>query len=605
MFTNKLSTTVVSSNLIPETNNSQDVGSNTFRWNNAFITNLDVSTLLKCENLEVTNNVRGNLIPQLANQKLGLSTQPRSELNVYSSNAFGVANSLLPFSDSYLLGSATQRWGNVSTLKLNTTAYVNPYMPFTQIQALVSNTQFNIVEFEQGTYTFPTMLNINRSNITLRGNQALVILGVNANEPILMVGDVLTNPPTIVYENITIQDFILDGNRANQTSETSASKYWIYNNCITINLCHKVLVSGCKLLNSISGGCTITYESKYVTFDNCHAEGSRFDGLTAYGSQNIIFSNNHLVNHTQGAGISIDLNVLYCEITNNVITGNKEGIFAREIDNCIVTGNILCNNIADGFFLSGYNLPVNDRNNNRWTITGNNISNNGAHGLFLQSINDFSISGNTINNNNGNGINWTSYAGLPFATYGVSKRNNISGNVITGNHDVGIYNDGTNSWTNGARDNFLVHNIIKNNTNGQIVGDFSSFTIQDDLVVETKKLTLKSATGNVTTLMPSATGSVDLTLPPNAGSNGQFLQTNGAGLTSWGDLTTSSNLVVPNKLTVGSNNAVVNFQYTGGTMTSVVNTGTAMAMPSIPARYLAVTINGVTYAIPLFNQSTY
>ena len=89
-------------------------------------------------------------------------------------------------------------------------------MTTAQIQAIISSTAFNVIEFETGTYILTTYLNVNRSNVILNGNQSYLKIDNGANCPNIFVGDVTTNPPTIIYENIQICNFNLDGNKAIQ-----------------------------------------------------------------------------------------------------------------------------------------------------------------------------------------------------------------------------------------------------------------------------------------------------------------------------------------------------------------------------------------------------
>lgn len=410
---------------------------------------------------------------------------------------------------------------------------VNAAMTTAQIQAVISNTNYSIIRFEYGTYTLASMLNVNRSNLILDGNNSILSLAKFAQDPCIFVGDITTNPPTIRYSNIIIQNFSINGNKGFQSSETSITHPWIYNNAIGVNLCDYVIIQKCELYNARSGGFTATYNSKFITVDSCSAHDNHFDGLTAYGSESVRFVNNMCYSHSNGAGISIDTDILYCVIANNTLNNNNLGLFARFTHDLTFTGNCVSANSTHGIFLSGYNQTPNDQGCYRWTITGNTFNNNGGHGLFLQGCSDFTISGNTIYHNN-NGINITSYSGLPFATYGVCSRMNINGNTITGNTNVGFYNDASNSYANGSRDNFLTLNIIKSNTSGQVVGDLSSFTLDDDTVINTNQLTLKQSSGYVTNVAAlSGSTNVTFNLPVDNGTVGYVLSTNGSGNTSW------------------------------------------------------------------------
>lgn len=476
---------------------------------------------------------------------------------------------------------------------------VNSAMTTAQIQAVISDLNYSIIRFEKGTYTLTAMLNVNRSNIILDGNNCTLFLGNAIQEPCIFIGDIVNNPPVVMYSNITVKNFIINGNKANQVSETSITHPWIYSNCIGVNLCQYVNIQGCELFAARSGGFTATYNSKFITIDSCSAHDNYFDGLTAYGSESIRFTNNMCYNHSNGAGLSIDTDVFYCVISNNNFNNNKLGVFARFSSDLTFTGNTVCANSTHGFFLSGYNQTPNDQGCDKWTITGNSIGRNGGHGIFMQGCNDFTITGNTIYNNN-NGINMTSYAGLPFATYGTCSRMNICGNTINGNLNFGIYNDATNSYTNGSRDNFLSTNTVKNNVVSPLYGDFSSWTIIDDTRVESVKVSLRATSGNYANLYSSSTGNCALVFPPSDGSANAIFTTDGAGNARW------DNTATLNSATVGSGTTTVNLNINGLSSTlgaGVVSAGTAQAVPTNPDKWVVVNVNGTNYAIPLFHQA--
>jgi len=480
---------------------------------------------------------------------------------------------------------------------------VNASMTTAQIQTVISNTAYSVIEFQKGAYSLSTYLNVNRSNIVINGNDSILTLANNTNQPCVFVGDMTTNPPTTVYSNITINNLVLEGNKSNQTQETSITKAWIYNNCCGINLCHYVTLNNCTLNNARSGGLTATYQSKFITVDNCYSEGNYYDGLTAYGSESVRFTNNTCRDNTNGAGISIDVNNLYFVISNNTLNNNNLGIFARQTYDLTCTGNTISANSTHGLFLSGYNQIGDDQGCGRWTISGNSISNNGGSGLFMQSCNDFAVSGNNFYHNL-NGVYITTYT-MPDSPRGVGSRNNISGNVISGNTNYGFYNSADNSYTNGARDNYLSLNVIKSNTVANISADLTAWTENDDTILNSTALTLHNASGNYCNLTASATGNCALTLPPSNGSANNILKTDGSGLASWTDAPSVTTLTASGITTLGTGTSAINLKYNGVVSTSgagVVNAGTAQALP-VPEGYVAVEINGVSMALPYYTQN--
>lgn len=574
----------------------------------------------------------------------------------------------------------------VTTPSLNSIAYVNPTMTTAQLNAIINDTQYNVIEFTPAVYYLTSYLNVKRSSVILRGNRSLLFLNSGVQEPNLFIGDMTTNPPTSIYSGITVMDFVITGMKAFQASETSITHPWIYNNGIGINKCQYVWIKDCIIRDCRSGGFTATYQCKYINVEGCELANNYFDGLTCYGSENIIFANNHCHAHSNGAGISIDNNNLYLIMQGNTLTNNKHAIFARETYDCVMSGNTLSGNYDHSLFLSGY-AAINDKACERWTITGNSISNNAGAGLFMQGCNDCVVTGNSIYNNGGNGINITSYAGMPFATYGAGKRNNITGNTITKNGDVGFYNDASNSYANGARDNYLQFNIIKDNVNGQVVGDMSAWNKNDEFELQSEHVTtsnvlvnenismlstsasngiysnqasfnnggvmMDSQWGNLyfkggyygntfaivdkngnrcldvynngtnkvsinsgslgladgtgsTVLKSASSGSAQtIVFPSSAGSAGDFLKTDGAGNTTWGNVS----VVSATNFHIGTGSAAsgsLTYDSSCSNATSgiISNTGIAQALPSNPKGYLTLTIQGQgTVAVPFYDQT--
>ncbi len=416
------------------------------------------------------------------------------------------------------------------------TATVTPAMSISTINSIIANTANSVINFQNGTYNITAPIQVLRNNVSLIGNQSSLRLANGANSPIIFLGDV-ANPPVLEYSGINIRDFIILGNQSMQTVETWPAHPAIYNNGIGMSKVRDCRVERCNMSDCISGGLTITYNSDNIVVSKCTAWANHFDGITAYTSTNLMFDSNHCYAQANGAGFSFDNNCQYMTMTNNTITNNDLGIFARWCTDITLVSNIISSNASHGMFLSGYNANP-DNNDLRWTITGNTINFNSQQGLYLQSCTSFAISGNTICKNGGNGINLTSYGSTP--SYGVSSYNTICGNTITGNYNVGFYNDASNNYTNGSRYNYLTNNVIKDNTNAQVVGDLTSWTLSDDTQVDTTQLILHNGSGHTAKLSASSAGNCTFVLPSSTGSNNDILQTNGSGTTAWVTLGTGN-----------------------------------------------------------------
>jgi parallel beta-helix repeat protein len=412
---------------------------------------------------------------------------------------------------------------------------VNPTMTTAQIQAIISNTAYSSVEFAQGVYTLSTYLNINRNNIVLIGNKCTLQLASVVNQPCIFIGDIVNNPPQSTYTNITILDFIINGNAIGQTQYTSTSNSTVANSCIGMTSAMNVSINRCQLTAAYESGISIYSNSKFVTVDSCQIISNQIYGIEAYDSSQLIFRGNSISAHTSGSsfGILMDLGCGSVVISDNIISHNYNGISAKQSTDVTMTGNIISSNSVNGLFCSGHNTTPVDNGCARWTITSNSFVSNTNLGLLLESCSSFSVVGNSICSN-GTGISVNSYS-YPNSSYGVSSQLNITGNVICNNSNYGFDNTNNNTYSLGARNNFLTLNIIKSNGQGSITGVMDSWTQDDDTVINTANMTLKAANTYTTSLLPNAsiTGNMTLTLPSTVGVSGQTLHSDGTGNLVW------------------------------------------------------------------------
>lgn len=510
------------------------------------------------------------------------------------------------------LTGATGPIGPTGSYALST-KIVNNTMTTSEIIAHINNPSYSKIEFQYGNYYIGGPLNILRDNIILEGNGSYLQLAKYVNSPVIFAGQINANPPTVSYNIIVIQNFVIDGNLAFQTSETMGGYPYIYNNGISISYCNNITVRNCELLNCRSGGSTVTFNSNHIIFESCTAHGNYYDGFTSYSSKDVVFNNCYSYQHTGGAGMSFDNLMEQMAVTNCCLKNNNLGVFARQTVDSIFSNNVITNNTTHGFFLSGYNFDVDDRGLKRCVFSNNIINGNFAKGLWLQSVVDSTISGNTICNNGSNGINITTYSDVP--SRGVSKNLNITGNTITGNSDVGIYSDPNNTSANGAANNYLSLNVVKNNTNGQIVGEYSGFFLEDDTQLDSNVVVLRNSSNKKTTIYPSALADgINLFLPTTVGSSGQVLTTDGTGLLSFQNtnstfttMSAATGTITSLTTTTGNitnltstNPRFDSARYTGSGAISTL--GLAQALPSNPQGYVAINLGGTIYAIPYFQQ---
>jgi len=136
------------------------------------------------------------------------------------------------------------------------------------------------------------------------------------------------------------------------------------------------------------------------------------------------------------------LNVEHCNLSDNKVTNNYNGIVLEYSSNNTVTGNNVSTNNWIGVFLKG---PSSNNN----TVTGNNVSNNRNGILLYSSSNDNILTGNTANSNDVDGIRIEE-----------SRYNRLTNNTVSNNGYRGIWL--RRSPYNTLRSNSMSKNVFFN-----------------------------------------------------------------------------------------------------------------------------------------------
>ena len=255
-----------------------------------------------------------------------------------------------------------------------------------------------------GTYNITAKININKNNVSIRGNGNATILkrmwNSSTSEGVATLTSVI---------NCKVKDLQVDGNKVAYTSNNnfgillSSSS----NNTITGNTCNN------------SNGIFISASSNNtVTGNTC--------------------------NNNNNYGIYLDFTSNENTITDNVCNNNTNyGIFISASSNNTVIGNTCNNNTTYGIRLDG--------GSNESTVTGNTCNNNTNYGILLSSSSNNTITGNTCNNNTNFGI-----------LLNFSSNNTVTGNTCI--RGTGLPSDYTASQytikLNGTGNNY---NLISSN----------------------------------------------------------------------------------------------------------------------------------------------
>jgi len=508
--------------------------------------------------LQLTGNetITGNL-------SIGGSLSVTGNLNAYSDQTFGTTGTLLinngtlqqwgpsvfenttDIYASLYVGSGCQVQGSLSCAPgpfiVNGIYTVNSSMTIDQINTAIAGTTHDHILFGPGTYYQTGAFLVNRDNIVLDGQQgALLWMNTGVCQPNFIVGDISTNTGPAYHNNVTIQNFSMNGQGQNQANENMTGAPWVTNSCVWGTHLNNFTLTGNNLTNARSGGVTLVDCNDCVISGNS-STGHFFDSYTCYGCSNMMWTNNYGANCPSGALFSFDTANQYMTITGNTSYLNKLGFFMRDCRDITISGNSFSDNFQQGAFISGYGTLPNDNGCSNLVISGNDFSFNQAQGLWLQSVTNSTVSDNTINGNFNTGIILGNDNGVGNNTGSVSYCNFVGNTILNnGNYgvDASVNYSGTGcslAWNiisgNFTKDiNIPADGVIINDTNqiNSITGTFTSLI--------TNQLTLDYPGGTTgVTIKPGDASSWNFTLPAGgAGITGAVLGcSNGAGQTSW------------------------------------------------------------------------
>lgn len=275
----------------------------------------------------------------------------------------------------------------------------------------------------EGTYTIDASISI-PNNVTLTGSGAGTIITIpnSFNANINMV----TNIDTSTGKNIAVQNLLIDGNKASQTSGNAYGIYFIgmgggsaTDGAKITNVTAKNMRSGSGIYLSGSINSTITTSTAVANGNN---------GIQTQGSAYITITGN-ITQGNANAGIW-DLNSGYLTITGNITQGNTNfGIEMQNTINSTITGNIVQGNAGNGIDLFAANKN---------TISGNNLYDNTASSAMSSIL----VSGNDnlITDNN---ITDTAGVGYAIEIWSGALRNYLSNNRYSGTGTASISDAGT------------------------------------------------------------------------------------------------------------------------------------------------------------------
>lgn len=262
-------------------------------------------------------------------------------------------------------------------------------------------------------------------NVTFQGEGASTIIRLEDHAPamtgaagIVRLKDDSQIGPAKRVRNVILQDFVVDGNRANQSSTIDEKKYGVYSEGDRI-VFRRVTTRNCAGYGFDPHAYSDLIPSTQMTIENCESYGNQLDGFTLDMVQNSTFTGNH-AHHNDRHGINLvtgttALRISGCRSVANGATGltaqngthhvliqtseisnnTREGIHLRAADGCIVSHCTVKNNGRSGVALRGTDGAMVWGN----TLTDNSFGTSGPAEISLEDYLNDDATNNVVRSN--------------------------------------------------------------------------------------------------------------------------------------------------------------------------------------------------------------
>ena len=267
------------------------------------------------------------------------------------------------------------------------------------------------------------------SNVTLQGvgPNTVIMLENAAPSLISAAGIVRLHDDSEVgaakrVKNVTLQDFVIDGNRANQSATVDEKKFGVYSEGDYITF-RRVTARNCAGYGFDPHAYSDVIPSTHMIIEDCEAFGNEKDGFTLDMVQNSVFRRNYAHdNDRHGFNLTTtatDLTISDSRALNNLGTGLTAQNGTHDVT---IQSSEFSNNALEGIYLRDADGTI---------VSGNTAQNNKRAGISLRGTDGATVTGNTLI---GNSFGSASYSEVLLDDYLTDNSSNdlIQSNVITG-----------------------------------------------------------------------------------------------------------------------------------------------------------------------------
>jgi hypothetical protein len=214
------------------------------------------------------------------------------------------------------------------------------------------------VRLGAGVYLCDAPIMLRHNNLVLKGagRATLLSLGLNANCPVVVIGDDANDPRRIV-SGVAISDLAIDGNREQQQGECwngvcdTGAHTSLRNSGIVVRRAENATIERVSIAKCRSGGVVTEKGCRRLLIRGLECSENEFDGLACYETEDSVMEDLFL-HDNRSAGISTDGGFNGNMICNTMLIRNgSHGIFMRNSRRNLMQGTVIRGSGRQGIFL--------------------------------------------------------------------------------------------------------------------------------------------------------------------------------------------------------------------------------------------------------------
>jgi parallel beta-helix repeat protein len=308
------------------------------------------------------------------------------------------------------------------------------------------STSSRTVLLKPGTYHLMRNV-IVTSGLTLRGSGPTTVLRLDDNAPtmitiagIIRLKDDAKRGTAKRVRSVVLEDFVVDGNRANQPAGLDEKKYGFYAEGDSL-VFRRLVARNCGGYGFDPHSFSDTIGTSITTIEDCESYGNALDGFVLDRVERSTFRRNHSHdNDRHGINLTGGTNGVTLSDSRSLRNGATGIVAQNGTHHVAIEACELADNGLEGVYL---------RDADASRLSGNRVKRNGRSGMVLRLTDSATVSGNDLADNDGAQLGYAVIV-LDSASVNTVRSNSIMGATARG----GVLEDGTADY------NVVADNVI-------------------------------------------------------------------------------------------------------------------------------------------------